>query len=50
MNYVPKPLLPVNIIPGSWVYRDFKVEPAIDHPFTRSLPWQTIPYFTARIW
>jgi len=38
-------LLPVNIIPGSWVYRDFKVEPAIDHPFTRSLPWQTIPYF-----
>ena len=38
-------VLPVNLIPGSMIPRSFKVRPAIDHPFTRSLPWSSIPYF-----
>ncbi len=38
-------LLPVGLIMGSWIYRSFKPFPAIDHPFTNSLPWHSIPYF-----
>jgi uncharacterized membrane protein len=40
-----EPILPVNFIPGDMHPRSFKVKPAIDHPFTRSLPWESIPYF-----
>ncbi len=38
-------VLPVGLIPGSWIYRSFKPKPAVDHPFTSSLPWNSIPYF-----
>jgi uncharacterized membrane protein len=38
-------ILPVNFVPGGWVYRSFKVRPATDHAFTRSLPWHEIPLF-----
>lgn len=38
-------VLPVNLIMGGWVYQSYKVKPATDHPFTRSLPWETIPLF-----
>ncbi len=41
-------MLPVTItldIPGGYYYPSFKVEPARDHPFTRSLPWESIPLF-----
>jgi uncharacterized membrane protein len=38
-------ILPVTYIMGSMVQRAFKVRPAIDHPFTNSLPWESIPYF-----
>lgn len=38
-------LFPVVMTSSIWSYRDLKVKPAVDHPFTRSLPWATIPYF-----
>jgi uncharacterized membrane protein len=41
-------MLPVDItldLGGGYYYPSFKVEPARDHPFTRSLPWETIPLF-----
>jgi len=38
-------LFPVVMTSSIWSYRDFKVKPALDHPFTRALPWATIPYF-----
>jgi hypothetical protein len=41
-------MLPVDIsldLAGGYYYPSFKVEPAMDHPFTRSLPWKTIPLF-----
>jgi hypothetical protein len=41
-------MLPVDIsldLAGGYYYPSFKVEPARDHPFTRSLPWETIPLF-----
>jgi uncharacterized membrane protein len=38
-------IFPVVMTSSIWSYRDLKVKPAMDHPFTRSLPWATIPYF-----
>jgi hypothetical protein len=41
-------MLPVDItfdLEGGYYYPSFKVEPATDHPFTRSLPWESIPLF-----
>jgi len=38
-------LLPVKFIMGGWYYPSFKVTPARDHAFTRSLPWDSIPLF-----
>lgn len=38
-------VLPVNLIMGGWVYRSFKMRPAIDHAFTSALPWSKMPYF-----
>jgi hypothetical protein len=41
-------MLPVDItldLGGGYYYPSFKVEPATDHPFTRSLPWESIPLF-----
>ncbi len=38
-------VLPVNFNMGPWVYTSFKVRPAIEHPFTQSLPWESIPFF-----
>ena len=41
-------MLPVDIssdLEGGYYYPSFKVEAARDHPFTRSLPWETIPLF-----
>jgi hypothetical protein len=38
-------ILPVTMdLPVEYGYT-YKVKPAIDHPFTRSLPWETIPVF-----
>ena len=41
-------MLPVDLtldLEGGYYYPSFRVEPARDHPFTRSLPWETIPLF-----
>ncbi len=41
-------MLPVDLsldLGGGYYYPSFRVEPARDHPFTRSLPWETIPLF-----
>jgi hypothetical protein len=41
-------MLPVDIsedMQGGYYYPSFKVEPATDHPFTRSLPWASMPFF-----
>ena len=38
-------ILPVTMdLPVEYGYT-YRVKPAIDHPFTRSLPWETIPMF-----
>ncbi len=39
-------ILPVILWISDWIYRPFKAKPAMDHPFTRSLPWATMPYFS----
>ena len=38
-------IFPVFMVSPVWSYREIKVKPAMDHPFTRVLPWVTIPYF-----
>ncbi len=38
-------LLPVDFVMGPPVQRSFKLRTAIEHPFTESLPWNTMPYF-----
>jgi len=38
-------ILPVTMNEPKYHSYVYKVRPALDHPFTRSLPWQTIPTF-----
>lgn len=38
-------VLPVTMDEPMYHGRVYKVKPATDHPFTRSLPWETIPFF-----